>query len=128
MSNTNTLQSNIMKLQTLEAEYTVVLNQYKQAFQNYLQNLNSYKTTSSTYVALQGKTFWGTSGLKQENPLRNIEMDRAAGPDTRLSGLEKYPGGETSRKYLHLSVFLFSVVSSIVFVLSRFVEIILPIL
>jgi hypothetical protein len=65
MSNTTTLQSNIMKLQTLEAQYTVVLNQYKQAYQNYLQNLNNYKTTSSTYVALKGKTFWGTSALTQ---------------------------------------------------------------
>lgn len=86
MSNTNTLQSNIMKLQTLEAEYTVVLNQYKQAYQNYLQNLNSYKSTSSTYLALQGKTFWGTSGLKQGTATRQSDCQTMCTADSRCTG------------------------------------------
>ena len=57
----------ILKLQVLETEFNLVMKQYEQAHMNYIASLQSQGALndSNKFVSLQGRVFWGTSGLKE---------------------------------------------------------------
>jgi hypothetical protein len=58
----------LIKLETLQKEYEVVLQQYQESVQNYIAVLQSGSTStdsSKTFTALKGRTWWGTQGLTE---------------------------------------------------------------
>jgi hypothetical protein len=59
---------NLIKLQALQKEYDVTLQQYEESVNNYIISLQN-KTTSSTntasFAALKGRTWWGTQGVSE---------------------------------------------------------------
>ena len=65
MEPTDTKSSAILKLQVLETEFNLVMKQYEQAHMNYIASLQSQGALndSNKFVSLQGRVFWGTSGL-----------------------------------------------------------------
>jgi len=67
MEPTDTKSSAILKLQVLETEFNLVMKQYEQAHMNYIASLQSQGALndSNKFVSLQGRVFWGTSGLKE---------------------------------------------------------------
>lgn len=67
MEPTNTKSSAILKLEVLENEFNLVMKQYEQAHMNYIASLQSQGALNDAnkFVSLQGRVFWGTSGLKE---------------------------------------------------------------
>ena len=69
----NKLQEALIKVETLEKEYDVTLKQYQEAFNNYINSIQLDSTSqtppdnSTTYSELNGRTWWGSYGLKEGN-------------------------------------------------------------
>ncbi len=51
----------LIKLEALEKEYEVTLNQYQEALNTYIASLKQPKS----FVSLKGRAYWGTKGLTQ---------------------------------------------------------------
>jgi len=65
MDSVNNTKSVILKISLLETEYNNTLIQYQQAYQNYTEDLTKYQTNKTSNNILNGRVFWGTSGIKQ---------------------------------------------------------------
>ena len=65
MDSVNNTKSVILKITLLETEYNNTLIQYQQAYQNYTEDLTKYQTNKTSNNILNGRVFWGTSGIKQ---------------------------------------------------------------
>lgn len=63
------ITSSLIKIETLQKEYEVVLQEYQEAGKNYIISLQS---DLNKYVALKGRSWWGTSGLI-EGPVSSQE-------------------------------------------------------
>ena len=55
--------NDILQIKALESEYDLVLRQYEEAHQNYIQYTKSGEATS--FANLKGRSFWGKEGLKE---------------------------------------------------------------
>ena len=57
----------LIKLQALQKEYDVVLQQYEEAVKNYIASLQMETSSSDTtsFTALKGRTWWGTQGVAE---------------------------------------------------------------
>jgi hypothetical protein len=64
MSNNLDLDSLILKIETSEKEYSILLQQYNAAYKTYVDNLQNTSATVP-FVSIPGRTFWGTNGLKE---------------------------------------------------------------
>ena len=66
-STTNNTESNVLKLQSLQSEFKLVMTQYQQAYANYISSLRSSSDPASkkTFVAIPDSTFWGTIGISE---------------------------------------------------------------
>jgi hypothetical protein len=64
------VNASLMKIETLQKEYEVVLQQYQEACQNYISELSSSK---DEFVKLPEKTWWGSSSLK-ETKVENVDQ------------------------------------------------------
>jgi hypothetical protein len=86
------IDSAILNLQSLEAEFDLVMTQYKQAYLDYISSLqtqqgslNSSGNVSNTFNIMQGR-YWGTSGLK-DITVNNIDECKAAcAEDAKCTG------------------------------------------
>jgi len=69
MGSKNDNSSEILKLQILENEFNLVMKQYEEAHLNYISSLQAQGSLNdkNKFVSLNGRTFWGTSGLKEGN-------------------------------------------------------------
>ena len=68
-STTNNTESNVLKLQSLQSEFKLVMTQYQQAYANYISSLRSStdpaSTSNKTYATIPGSVFWGTTSLSE---------------------------------------------------------------
>jgi len=68
-STTNNTESNVLKLQSLQSEFKLVMTQYQQAYANYISSLRSSTDPASTsnkaYATIPGSVFWGTTSLSE---------------------------------------------------------------
>ena len=55
------IESAVLKLQSLQTEFGLVMTQYKQAYANYISNLQNADT--KTFTILPGRTFWSKTGV-----------------------------------------------------------------
>lgn len=81
------VESSILNLETLEAEFDLVMTQYKQAYLDYINSLQT-KTTNNKkeFSVMQGKRFWGTSGIKDIVVNKVEECQAACAEDMKCSG------------------------------------------
>jgi hypothetical protein len=63
------IESTLIKIETLQKEYEVILQQYQESVKNYITALQS---NSNNFIALKGRSWWGTSGLT-EGPVSSQE-------------------------------------------------------
>jgi len=63
------IASTLIKIETLQKEYEVILQQYQESVKNYITSL---QTNSNNFIALKGRSWWGTSGLA-EGPVSSQE-------------------------------------------------------
>lgn len=82
---TNEINSDIIQLETLEKEFDVILNQYQEAYQTYLNNLNN-PTSQKTFVALKGRSYWGTFGLQEKSVSTQKECESMCASDIKCTG------------------------------------------
>jgi hypothetical protein len=76
-----------MKLETLEKEYSMVLQQYEGAYNDFISNLqNPSSATDKKYAVLQGRTFWGTGGIKQGSAETVEDCESMCSSDLKCSG------------------------------------------
>lgn len=62
----NTTNDALIKLESLQKEYEVILQQYQESVNTYISTLENTSTATSTqYTALRGRTWWGTQGLAE---------------------------------------------------------------
>lgn len=59
----------LIRIETLQKEYEVVLQEYQESGKNYIMALQS---GTNEFVALKGRSWWGTSGLS-EGPVSSQE-------------------------------------------------------
>ena len=66
-STTNNTESNVLKLQSLQSEFKLVMTQYQQAYANYISSLRSSTGNASNkaYATIPGSVFWGTTSLSE---------------------------------------------------------------
>jgi hypothetical protein len=76
------LQEAIIKIETLQKEYEVTLQQYQEAGNNYIDSLG----TSSSFTSLKGRTWWGSSGLKEGSVSTQDECESMCASDTKCTG------------------------------------------
>jgi len=65
------IKSTMIKVETLQKEYEVILQQYQEAGKNYITSLQNDSNTTK-FTALQGRTWWGTTGLS-DGPVNTQE-------------------------------------------------------
>ena len=77
------INASIIKIEALQKEYEIKLQQYQEAVQNYLSLLESDK---QEYVYLKGKAWWGTSSLKEGSAETKEECGAMCLSDKLCSG------------------------------------------
>jgi hypothetical protein len=77
------LQEAIIKVETLQKEYEVTLQQYQESSNNYVSSLD---TNDNTFVALKGRTWWGSSGLKEARVANQNECESMCAADAKCTG------------------------------------------
>lgn len=60
--NNGSLSSIVIRLETLNTEYDILLAQYQEAQKTYINNLRKPKDVTD-YTSLKGRTWWGTGGI-----------------------------------------------------------------
>lgn len=63
MSSNDTIESALIKMEALQQEYDVILQQYQEAVNNYISLLET--NSGKEYTALKGRSWWGTSALQE---------------------------------------------------------------
>ncbi len=83
------IKSTLIKIEALKKEYEVVLQQYQESGKNYIQSLQSATnepTNSATFVALQGRTWWGTGKLSEGPASTQQECENMCASSSQCSG------------------------------------------
>ena len=81
------MDSSTVKLDSLEKEYIMVLQQYEVAYNDYIDNLKNNSNTSDTsFVSLQGRTYWGTGGIQQGYAETSADCESMCSSDLKCSG------------------------------------------
>lgn len=63
---TDEITASLIKVESLQKEYEVTLQQYQEAVKNYITTLQYRDSDSKTnFTALKGRTLWGTSGVSE---------------------------------------------------------------
>jgi len=60
----NIVKDSLIKVETLQKEYDVTLQQYQEAVKNYITLI---QTNDKTFVSLTGRSWWGEKGLAEKN-------------------------------------------------------------
>jgi hypothetical protein len=84
----NNIEPTIIKLESLEKEYEVVLKQYEEYYNNYTKNLNTNTQTNSTtkFINLKGRTYWGQYGIKEGSVKTIDECQSMCASDLKCTG------------------------------------------
>lgn len=77
------INASIIKIELLQKEYEIKLQQYQEAVQNYLSLL---ATDNKDYIYLNEKSWWGTSPLKEGNSKTKEECSSMCLSDSSCSG------------------------------------------
>jgi hypothetical protein len=75
----------LINLETLQKEYEVTLQQYQEAGKNYITSLQS-NSTGNNFVALKGRSWWGTSGLTEGPVSTQEECENMCAISSKCSG------------------------------------------
>jgi hypothetical protein len=88
MDYNNNIKSSLIKVETLQKEYDVILNKYKEASKNYINALetNTDNAKNVKYTALKGRSWWGKSGIKEGKVSNKKECEAMCAIDSKCSG------------------------------------------
>jgi hypothetical protein len=86
------LDSSILKLKSLESEFDLVMTQYKQAYLDYINTLQTTASSTTTttgqreFKSIQNSKFWGTVGLKETTVTSMDECKAMCAGDANCTG------------------------------------------
>jgi len=87
------IKSTLIKVETLQKEYEVTLQQYQEAGKNYITSLQSVSSnpsnntnTNSNLTALKGRGWWGISGLSEGSVNTQEECENMCTSSDKCSG------------------------------------------
>jgi hypothetical protein len=80
------LKTSLLTIETLQKEYEVTLQQYQEALQNYIVSLEDTTNTTRNFVSLKGRTWWGSSGLKEGDATTEEECQNMCLSSAECSG------------------------------------------
>jgi chromosome segregation ATPase len=88
------IKSSLMKIETLQKEYEVTLQQYQEAGKNYISLLENESvntnananTNTNKWKALKGRTWWGTSALSEGTVETQEECETMCANSSECSG------------------------------------------
>jgi hypothetical protein len=84
------IKSSLMKIETLQKEYEVMLQQYQEAGKNYITSLESESSididNTNKFKALKGRTWWGTSALSEGTVESQEECETMCANSSECSG------------------------------------------
>jgi len=84
------LDSSILRLQSLETEFDLVMTQYKQAYLDYISSLQTTNGNNNEggreFTSLQGRRFWGTGGIKDITVNNADECKASCAEDLMCTG------------------------------------------
>lgn len=77
------IKASIIKIQSLQKQYEVVLQKYQEAGKNYIDALNS---NNKSFVSLKGRTWWGSSALSGSTSNTKEECQSMCLNNSKCSG------------------------------------------
>jgi hypothetical protein len=81
------IKSTLIKVETLQKEYEVTLQQYQEAGKTYITSLQTGSSNSQTvFTALKGRTWWGTNSLSEGVANTQKECENMCANSTTCSG------------------------------------------
>jgi hypothetical protein len=81
------LKAVLIKVESLQKEYEVTLQQYQEAGQNYITSLQSVsKSDNVDFVSLKGRSWWGLKGIKEGSSTTEEECKNMCAADDKCSG------------------------------------------
>ena len=79
------IKSTLIKVETLQKEYEVTLQQYQESGKNYITGLQTNSSTN-VFTALKGRTWWGTKGLSEGTVESQEECENMCANSSECSG------------------------------------------
>ena len=89
IGNDDKIKSALIKVQALKEEYEVTLQQYREAGQNFITILQREKLlnpNTKKFVALKGRTWWGTKALSENTVSNQKECENMCAESDKCSG------------------------------------------
>lgn len=84
--NRDEIDSALIKMEALQKEYDVTLQQYQEAVNNYVSLLESSSNETKEYTSLKGRAWWGTSALKEGKVESQEECENMCAESSECSG------------------------------------------
>lgn len=78
------IKASLIKVEALQKEYEVTLQQYQEAVKNYIAALQS--TSTVQFTALKGRTWWGTGGVNEGAANTKEECETMCANSSNCSG------------------------------------------
>jgi len=78
------INSSLIKIEKLEKKYEVVLKQYQEAVNNYIDTLQT--DDARTFTSLPGRAWWGSSGVKEASVETEAECETMCASDINCTG------------------------------------------
>ena len=79
------IKSTLIKVETLQKEYEVTLQQYQESGKNYITSLQTNSSTN-VFTALKGRTGWGPKGLSEGTVESQEECENMCANSSECSG------------------------------------------
>jgi hypothetical protein len=80
------INSSLIKVEALQKEYEVTLQQYQEAGKNYITTLQAGTSSTSEFTALKGRTWWGITGLSEGSASTQEECENMCANSRQCSG------------------------------------------
>jgi hypothetical protein len=83
------IKASLIKVETLQKEYKVTLQQYQEAVKNYITTLKTSTSNSNStikFAALKGRTWWGTGSLSEGAVNTKKECETMCANSSQCSG------------------------------------------
>jgi chromosome segregation ATPase len=81
------IKASLIKVEALQKEYEVTLQQYEEAVKNYIKILQSGSNNASNkYTALKGRAWWGNRALREGSVANKRECESMCANDAKCSG------------------------------------------
>jgi hypothetical protein len=81
----DSIDASMLRLNTLEKEYDVILKQYEEAYNNYISDVNE-STEKRVFRSLPGRAWWGANGLKESVVSTKEECESMCASDINCTG------------------------------------------